>query len=179
MTTTAAPKTLHIARKLLSLLGKIEITDDAGTILYESRARWGWLSQPWSITQDGHEVATVTRKLWSFTPIGNVSTNEEDFILHGKLWSWRRQITVVGGRFDGALLRGSLLDMDFELARHGQVIARAQAKMLTLRTRHSIELLDSSPPAQLLTAIMMTHLLAQKGEDNKMAAAEPTPPHLQ
>ena len=178
MTTTAAPKTLHIARKLLSLLGKIEITDDAGTILYESRARWGWLSQPWSITQDGHEVATVTRKLWSFTPIWNVSTSEENFILRGKLWSWRRQITVVGGRFDGALLSGSLLDMDFELARHGQGIARAQAKVITLRTRHSIDLLDTTPQAELLTAILMTHLLAQKGEESQMRAAEQHSPHL-
>ena len=179
MTATAAPKTLHIARKLLSLLGKIEITDEAGNVLYESRARWGWLSQPWSITQDGREVATVTRKLWSFTPIWNVSTSEENFILRGKLWSWRRQIMVVGGRFNGALLRGSLLDMDFELARHGQVNARAQAKVLTLRTRHSIDLLDTTPQAELLTAILMTNLLAQKREDNNMAAAEPTPPHLQ
>lgn len=178
MTATAAPKTLHIARKLLSLLGKIEITDDAGNVLYESRARWGWLSQPWSIAQDGREVATVTRKLWSFTPIWNVSTNEENFILRGKLWSWRRQITVVGGRFDGALLRGSLLDMDFELSRHGQVIARAQAKMLTLRTRHSIDLLDTTPQAELLTAILMTHLVAQKSEDNRMGAAEQHSPQL-
>lgn len=178
MTATAAPKTLLIARKLLSLLGKIEITDDAGNVLYESRARWGWLSQPWSITQDGREVATVTRKLWSFTSIWNVSTSEENFILRGKLWSWRRQITVVGGRFDGALLRGSLLDMDFELARHDQVIARAQAKVMTLRTRHSIDLLDTTPQAELLTAILMTNLLAQKGEDSQMAAAEPTPSHL-
>ena len=178
MTATAAPKTLHIARKLLSLLGKIQITDDAGNVLYESRARWGWLSQPWSITQDGREVATVTRKLWSFTPIWNVSTSEENFILRGKLWSWRRQITVVGGRFDGALLRGSLLDMDFELARHGQVIARAQAKMLTLRTRHSIDLLDKTPQAELLTAILMTHLVAQKSEDNRMGAAEQHAPQL-
>lgn len=69
--------------------------------------------------------------------------------------------------------------MNFELARHGQVIARAQAKVLTLRTRHSIELLDSSPQTELLTAILMTNLLANKREDNKMAAAEPTPPHLQ
>ena len=174
-----APKTLHIASKLMSLLGKIAITDDAGNVLYESRARWGWLTQPWSITQDGQEVATITRKLWSFTPIWNVHTRDGDFILRDKLWSWRRQITVVGGRFDGAVLRGSLLDMNFELTLHGQAIARAQAKMLTLRSRHSIDLLDTTPQAELLTAILMTNLLAQKREDNKMAAAEPTPPHLQ
>ena len=51
-----------------------------------------WLSQPWSITQDGLEVATVTRKLYSFTPVWNVATNEEHFILRGKLWSQRRRI---------------------------------------------------------------------------------------
>ena len=177
--TATGPKTLHIASKLLSLLGKIQVTDDAGTVLYESRARWGWLSKPWSITQDGLEVATVTRKLYSFAPVWNVRTRDGDFILRDKLWSWRRQITVVGGRFDGAVLRGSLLDMDFDLALHGQVIARAQAKVLTLRTRHSIELLDTTPQTELLTAILMTNLLAQKREDNNMAAAEPTPPHLQ
>ena len=179
MTASTATKTLHIASKLMSLLGKIQITDDAGKVLYESRARWGWLSKPWSITQDGLEVASITRKLYSFAPVWNVRTRDGDFILRGKLWSWRRHITVVGGRFDGAVLRGSLLDMDFELALHGQVIARAQAKVLTLRTRHSIALLDTTPQAELLTAILMTNLLAQKREDNKMAAAEPTPPHLQ
>lgn len=176
--TATAPKTLHIARKLLSLLGKIQITDDAGAVLYEGAARWGWLSRPWRITQHGQEVAAIERKLWSFAPIWNVSTREEHFILRGKFWSWRRQVTVEGGRFDGAVLRGSLLDMDFELTRHGQTLARAEAKVLTLRTRHSIELLDDSPQAELLTAILMIHLLAQKGEDNQMAAAEPTPPHL-
>ena len=99
--TATAPKTLHIARKLLSLLGKIQITDDAGLVLYEGAARWAWLSRPWRITQHGQEVASIARKLWSFTPIWSVSTREEHFILRGKFWSWRRHITVVGGRFDG------------------------------------------------------------------------------
>lgn len=174
-----APKTLHIASRLMSLLGKIQITDDGGKVLYESRARWGWLSKPWTITQDGLDVATITRKLYAFAPVWNVRTRDEQFMLRDKLWSWRRQITVVGGRRDGAVLRGNLLDMDFELARHGKVIARAQAEVLTLRTRHSIVLLDTTPQAELLKAILMTNLLAQKREDNNMAAAEPTPPHLQ
>lgn len=176
--TATAPKTLHIARKLLSLLGKIQITDDAGLVLYEGAARWAWLPRPWRITQHGQEVASIARKPWSFTPIWSVSTHEEHFILRGKFWSWRRHITVVGARFDGAVLQGSLLDMDFELARHGQLLARAQAKLLTLRTRHSIELLDDSPQAELLTAILMIHLLAQKSEDDQIGAAAEHSPHL-
>ena len=57
--TATAPKTLHIARKLLSVLGKIQITDDAGLVLYEGAARWAWLSRPWRITQHGQEVASI------------------------------------------------------------------------------------------------------------------------
>ena len=176
--TATAPKTLHIARKLLSLLGKIHITDDAGTVLYEGAARWDWLVRPWRIVQYGQEVASIERKLCSFAPIWTVSTREERFILRGKFWRWRRRVTVVGGRFDGAVLQGSLLDMDFELSRHGQLLARIQAKVLTLRTRHSIALLDDSPQAELLTAILMIHLLAQKGEDNQISVAAENSPHL-
>ena len=90
--TATAPKTLHIARKLLSVLGKIQITDDAGLVLYEGAARWAWLTCPWRITQHGQEVAPIARKPWSFTPIWSVSTHEEHFILRGKFWSWRRHI---------------------------------------------------------------------------------------
>lgn len=179
MTASTPPKTLHIARKLMSLLGKIQITDDDENILYESQAQWGWLTKPWRITQDGREVATITRKLWSFTPVWNISTSEENFRLRGKLWSWRRHITVEGGRFDGAVLQGSLFDMDFDLSQDGLILARAQARVLTLRTRHSIELLNSSPQVELLTAILMTALLAQKGEDNQMGAAAQNSPGFQ
>lgn len=61
--------------------------------------------------------------------------------------------------------------MNFELSWRGQALARAQAKILTLRTRHSIELLDGSPQAELLTAILMTTLMMQKGEENHMTGA--------
>lgn len=171
----AAPKTLHIARKLLSLLGKIQITDDDDNVVYEASAQWSWFTRPWRITQNDREVAVVKRKFLSFAPTWYVRTNEENFELRGKLWSWRRQVMVVGGRFDGAILRGGLWDMGFELSRHGQVMARAQAKIMTLRTRHSIELLDASPQAELLTVILMTTLVEQKNEESGLGAAASSP----
>ena len=171
MNDIAPRKTLHIAKKLMSLLGKFQITDDDDNILYECSAQWGWLRRPWRITRNGVEVAVVTQKLWSLVPKWNVETSEESFRLRGKFWSWRRHITVQGGRFDGAELKGGLFDMNFELSWRGQALARAEAKILTLRTRHSIELLDGSPHAELLTAILMTTLMMQKGEENHMGAA--------
>lgn len=175
MTAATAPKTLHIARKLISLLGKIQITDDADTVLYEGKGRWGWLRKPWSIAQDGQQVAVLTRKLWSFAPVWQVDGIDTSYLLRGKLWSWRRQVTVVGGQFDGAVLKGNFLDMNFTLTHHGQVLARAQSELLTIRTRHSIVLLDASPEVERLTAILMIHLLVEKSEERKLAAAEPTP----
>ena len=173
----ATPRTLHIARKLLSLLGKIQITDDDDNVIYQAAAQWSWFNQPWRITQNEREVAMVKRKLLAFAPTWYVRTTDENFELRGKLWSWRRQVTVLGGRYDGAVLRGGLWDMGFELSRQGQVIARAQAKVLTLRTRHSIELLDASPQAELLTVILMTTLVEQKSEESQLGAAADPAPH--
>lgn len=178
MTPATAPKTLHIARKLVSLLGKIQITDDADTVLYEAKGQWGWLRKPWRITQGEQEVAVLARKLWSFAPVWEVdgrNASYPSYLLRGKLWSWRRQVAAVGGPFDGAVLKGSLFDMNFELTFHGQVLARAQSELLTIRTRHSIVLLDTSPEMERLTAILMIHLLVEKGEERKLAAADPTP----
>lgn len=172
-----APKTLHIARKLMSLLGKIQITDDDDHVLYAANGRWGWFSKPWTIHQDQREIATLRRKLWTFTPIWHVDGVDGSFSLRGKLWSWRRKVTVAGGPFDGAVLQGSLLDMNFELNHQGRVLARAQSELLTIRTRHSIVLLDATPQAQRLTAILMIHLLVEKGEERKLAAAEPHAAH--
>lgn len=178
MTPATAPKTLHIARKLVSLLGNIQITDDADTVLYEAKGKWGWLRKPWRITQGEQEVAVLARKLWSFAPVWEVdgrNASYPSYLLRGKLWSWRRQVTVVGGPFDGAVLKGSLFDMHFELTFHGQVLAQAQSELLTIRTRHSIVLLDASPEVERLAAILMIHLLVEKGEERKLAAADPTP----
>lgn len=178
MTPATAPKTLHIARKLVSLLGNIQITDDTDTVLYQAKGKWGWLRKPWRITQGEQEVAVLARKLWSFAPVWEVdgrNASYPSYLLRGKLWSWRRQVTVVGGPFDGAVLKGSLFDMNFELTLHGQVLARAQSELLTIRTRHSIVLLDTSPAVERLTAILMFHLLVEKGEERKLAASDPTP----
>ncbi|KQQ31069.1 hypothetical protein ASF61_17760 [Duganella sp. Leaf126] len=171
------PSTLHIARKLLSLLGKIEVTDDDDNVLYEASAQWSWFIRPWSITQNGRQVATVRRKCLSFAPTWYVQTSDENFALRARLWSWRRQVMVVGGRFDGAVLRGGLWDRGFELSWQDRLIARAQARIMTLRTRHSIALLDPSPQAALLTVILMTTLVEQKSDERKLGAAADSSPH--
>ncbi len=39
---------------------------------------------------------------------------------------------------------------------------------MTLRTRHSIELLNASPQAALLAVILMTTLVERKSEESKL-----------
>lgn len=169
------PRTLHIARKLLSLLGNIQITDNDGNLLYECAASWSWFARTWHIRAQGREIARMRRKLFTLVRAWDVDTGDERFVLQDKLFSWRRQVTVRGGSFDGAVLRGGLLDMRFELSHHGQIIAKADADLLTLRTRHSIVLLQNSPQAERLTAILMANLLIQKSADNQMTGADPGP----
>lgn len=161
-----ASRTLHIARKLLSLWGKFHITDGAGTVLYECTSKWAWFNPPWTLTRDGKEVAVFKRKLWAFASTWNVETEDNSFTLRSKLWTFRRQISVQGGAFDGAVLTGNLFDMKFELTWHGQVLAKAHGKVLSFRARHDIVLLESAPQVELFTAILMANLLVEKGEEH-------------
>lgn len=53
----------------------------------------------------------------------------------------------------------------------GATLAKARAKILTLRERHVVEVLDDRPEVELLTAILTTNLLVEKHQERAAAAA--------
>lgn len=153
---------LSITEKLLSLRGRLDVTDGQGRLLYECVSNWNFLMPSWTLLQDGRELAVCRRKFLAFGWTWTVQTLHERYQLRRALWSLRRRIHVDGGAFDGAELSGNLWDLSFELTWRNQVLARAQGKLLTLRDRHNIALLDPSPEAELLTVIVMAQLLIEK-----------------
>ncbi|MDI4632916.1 hypothetical protein J7U46_07630 [Pelomonas sp. V22] len=163
-------KILSIKRKLLSLKERLQILDADERLLYEATWEFAWFNPTWVLTRDGREAARLKRRLLSWLPCWEVQANGSPFLLRTR-WGWRRRVQVQGGPLDGAELRGGLLDMSFELERSGRILARADAKWLSLRERHVIELLDESPEAELLTAVMMVTVLLQKSESASSSAA--------
>ena len=171
MTDPVPPSTLHITEKLLSVLGKLRIADDSGKVLYECASQWAWIGQSWVLTRDQRQEAFCRRKLWALTPTWTVQAGDERFILRRHLWSLRRRVSVHGGRFDGAELTGNLFDLKFSLTWQGRTLARARGKLLSLRDRHDIDVLD--PAAELLTVILMANLMIDRRTEQGHQAATP------
>jgi len=107
-------------------------------------------------------VAIFRRKIFSFSPTWLVSVDGCDFRLRKKLFTFRRRLVVEDGPFDGAELTGGLFDMGFDLVHNDESLARAHAKVFTIRERLAIELVNDAPEVELLTALMMANLLVQK-----------------
>lgn len=162
MSDLATTRILSITEKLLSWPGRLIVADGKGEPLYECVSHWNFFLPSWTLRQNGQDLATCRSTFLSFGRTWTVHTPQERYQLRRPIWSWRRRIEVEGGPFDGAELNGNLWDRSFELTYQNRILARARGKILTLRDRHEIEVLDPSLEAELLTVIMMAQVLIEK-----------------
>ncbi|MEK8051237.1 hypothetical protein AACH10_13385 [Ideonella sp. DXS22W] len=151
------PRQLSIANKLLSLRGRMEIADGQGNQAYEARGEFSLLSPTWRITGEGREVAQVRRKIFAWVPTWVVCGELGEFKVKRKLLSWTRQYYAVGGELDGAIIKGNLFDLRFEVQLGEETIARATGRILTLRGRHNIEVIGQ-PELFVVIAMVILHL---------------------
>lgn len=151
------PRHLSIANKLLSLHGRMEIADSQGNKAYEARGEFARVSPTWRITGEGKELAQVRRKLLAWAPTWVVRGELGEFKVKRKYLSWTRQYHAVGGEIDGAIIKGNLFDLRFEIRLGQEIIARATGRILTLRDHHEIEVLGK-PELFVVVAMVILHL---------------------
>jgi uncharacterized protein YxjI len=156
---------LVISNKLLSLRGRMNITDLSDQLMYEAVGEFAFLSPTWRISKGAEQVATVRRKILSFVPTWNINSDIGEFAIKRKLFSFTRKYNVLGGPFSGVLISGNIWDLKFNISNGSETIARATSKILTLRDRHNIEVIKSGKEAELMTVIAMVTLhLERKSE---------------
>jgi uncharacterized protein YxjI len=135
---------LSIANRLMSLRGRIDITDEHDANAYHARGEFAFLAPTWRVYRgedaEGEPLALIRRKLWSWTPTWNVRMGGSDFQLKRKPWSWRRIYRAFGGAYDGAEISGNIWDMSFAITHDGGTLATAAGKLLSLRDRHRVEI---------------------------------------
>jgi uncharacterized protein YxjI len=158
------PKILSIANTLLSVRGRMQITDERGSSIYEAKGELALLSPTWRISRSEQEVATVRRKILSWPPTWMVHCGLDDFLIKRKLLSWTRQYYARGGPYDGALIKGSLWDMSFEVLHGVNTVAVATAKILSLRDRHNIEIFGKEERDELFVVVAMVVLHLDRRE---------------
>jgi uncharacterized protein YxjI len=165
MSNLAQQKILSITEKLLSWPGRLRVADDHGTILYECVSQWTLFRRRWTLQRGEQALATCERSWWPLAPSWTVQTATDRYRVRRAVWTLRRREWVEGGPFDGAELTGNLWDLSFTLSYQGRILARAQDRLLTLRDRQDVVLLDTSPEAELLTVILMANLKIDKRDE--------------
>lgn len=162
------PQLLSVANKLLSLRGAITLTDENEQSLFEARGEFALFTPTWRLYKGATELASIRKRIWAWAPTWDIESVLGSFVIKRKLWAWSRQYRVIGGGFDGAFIKGSFFDFSAEVVVGGKLIAKAQGKILTLRDRHIVELLDQVEDSVLFTAIAMVVMQL----DRKAAAAQ-------
>lgn len=163
-------KRFIVRDKLLSLRGRIEVTDAEDFLAYEAVGEFALFRPTWRVYRDGTEVATITRRLFSWSPSWDITSQLGNFTITRKLFSWTRGYSVSSGNLADLRISGSLWDMSFEILRGEKLIAAARGKWMSLRNAQVIELLSSEPANELLTIIAMMLLHLDRKHEAGLAA---------
>lgn len=158
---------LVINNKLLSVRGRMNITDQSDQIMYDARGEFAFFSPTWRINKGVEQVATVRRKILSFVPTWNINGDLGEFAIKRKIFSFTRKYNVLGGPFNGTLISGNIWDMKFNISNGLETIASATGKILTIRDRHNIEVIKSGKEAELMTVIAMVTLHLERKSENE------------
>ena len=162
------PRVLRISNKLWSLRHRIEVFDDAGTVIY-SCSRASLFSRSFVVISEQTEVARIRRKLFSWTPIWLVESKAGDFAIRTRVFSLRRVYDVKGGRFHGAQVRGNLWDVNFMIVLSETLVARANKRLISLRDTHAIEVVQNDDASELFsvvaTIVILLHNKQKRDEE--------------
>lgn len=159
------PRQLILTNALFSLRGRVAIADGAQQPRFQARGEFAVFSPTWRLYQGQVLVGTLRRKLLSVRPHWEVCLGQERFALRGPLLSWRRHYQVVGGRWHGAQVTGSLLDRSFRLEHQGQLLADAKVRWLSLVDAQQVQVhADDDASEQLVAMAMLVVQLARQVE---------------
>lgn len=156
-------KYLSVSDKLLSLRGRMAITDQAGNPAYDAEGEFALIYPEWSIKKNGRVVGTVCRKFFAFRPTWRVSCGFGVFHIVRKLLSFTESFVVEGGPYDGAEVQGRLISRNFDINHDGRTIACATGSLISLRDSYSVEVVDDGQHAEIFTVCaMVTHHIVDK-----------------
>lgn len=162
------PRVLRISNKLWSLRHRIEVFDEAGTVIY-SCSRASLFSRSFVVIVEQTEVARIRRKLFSWTPIWLVEGKVGDYAIRTRMFSLRRVYDVKGGPFHGAQVRGNLWDVNYTIALGETLVARANKRLISLRDTHAIEVVQNDDVSELFsvvaTIVILLHNKQKRDEE--------------
>ncbi|RUO46762.1 LURP-one-related/scramblase family protein [Pseudidiomarina donghaiensis] len=157
-------RTLTFATRIVSLLGRIDITDSSSEQLaYYAKGEFALLKRRWRIyDHNDQELMQIHHKRLAIRPTFAVSGQLGPMTLQRKFFSLKREYWVTGGPYEGAVFKGNLLDLAFTITRNNQLLAKASEKLLSIRDTHNVEVLTDSHDDELFTVLAVVAMQLEK-----------------
>jgi uncharacterized protein YxjI len=156
-------KSLTVSTRVISLFGRIDITDENGQLCYYAKGEFSLLRRRWRIYRgDDQEIAQMIHKRFAIRPTFLVSGMLGDMVLQRKFFSLKREYWVTGGPYDGAWFKGNILDLAFTINHNDRLIAKAAEKLISIRDTHRIDIHDGNENDELFTVIAVVAMQLEK-----------------
>lgn len=156
-------RTLTFKTRIVSLLGRIDITDSNEQLAYYAKGEFALLRRRWRVfNKDNQELLQIRHKRLAIRPTFVVSGQLGEMTLQRRFFSLKREYWVTGGPYEGATFKGNLLDLAFTVTHQQKLIAKASEKLLSLRDTHNVEIVTESPDDELFTVLAVVAMLLEK-----------------
>ena len=136
-------KTFRLKQELWSLGGRFTISDELGLAHYQCEGSLFRVPKRFTITDmQGNLVSQIEKEILAFLPTFKVNLANGDSFTLRKEWTFfkpRYQIDNLQ-----MVVQGDFWDMDFDLTREGQLLARISQEWLRMTSTYTIEVYDES-----------------------------------
>jgi len=134
-------KKLYIKQKVFSLSGKFTVKDQQEKDVYYVEGSFMKIPKSFSImntTRD--EVATITKKVFSFLPKFFVEVNGQEVVTIKKELSFFKARYTIDAA--GIEVHGNWWDMDFQIVHHGEVVGNVSKEWFTWGDSYKVQIVN-------------------------------------
>ena len=136
-------KTFRLEQELWFLGGRFTISDELGLARYQCEGSFFQIPKTFTIRDmQGNLVSQIEKEFLSFLPTFKVN------LASGESFTLRKEWTLFKPRYQienlNMIIQGDFWDMDFDLEKDGQVLARISQEWLRLTSTYNIEVYDES-----------------------------------
>ncbi|AFS71899.1 LURP-one-related/scramblase family protein [Exiguobacterium antarcticum] len=144
--------TLYMKQKALSLRGRFSIKDDQEKDRYLVEGSFLKLPKTFLITTtDGEEVATITKKTFSFRPTFFVEVAGQTMTIEKEFSLFKARYTIDAADIE---IDGNWWDMNFQVKRQGEVVGSVEKKWLSFGDSYEIQVMDAAIETILIALVV-------------------------
>ena len=161
---------LYIKQKLFSFGEKFTVYDEQERPQYYVQGSFMQLPKSFKVlNQREKEIATITKKIFSWLPKFYVDIrNNPQIIIDKELTFFKAKYHISA---EGIEVQGNWWDMDFQVIRHGRVIADINKRWLTFGDTYEVNILDEKYEEMIISLVIAIDCVK---EDQRAASSAST-----